>query len=93
MGCALTFRTYSAPVIFMNDNNEFSTQNISPTLISQIVEALRNKGWGSIEIYIENHQVVQITERKITKIKTTNQQNEISKMPRINRFQLKIQKY
>lgn len=77
----------------MNTTDEFSTQNISPTLISQIVDALRNKGWGSIEIYIENHQVVQITERKITKIKTDTQQNNLGRVPRINRFQLKIQKF
>ena len=81
------------PPDFMNDDNEFSTQTISPTLISQIVEALRNKAWGSIEIYIENHQVVQITERKITKIRGATQQNNVGKVPRINRFQLKIQKY
>jgi len=49
-------------------DNDFSTQNITPTLISQVVDALRNKAYGSVEIYIENHMVVQITERTITKV-------------------------
>lgn len=49
-------------------DNDFSTQNITPTLISQVVDALRNKAYGSVEIYIENHKVVQITERTITKV-------------------------
>lgn len=45
-----------------------STQIITPQLIGQIVDAIRNKAYGSIEIYIQNHQVVQITERTITKV-------------------------
>lgn len=49
-------------------DNDFSTQKITPTLISQVVDALRNKAYGSVEIYIENHKVVQITERTITKV-------------------------
>ena len=49
-------------------DQDFSTQAITPTLIGQIVDAIRNKAFGSIEIYIQNHRVVQITERTITKI-------------------------
>lgn len=53
----------------MNQSDqEFSTQTITPQLIAQIVDAIRNKAFGSIEIYIQNHRVVQITERTITKV-------------------------
>ncbi len=55
-------------------NNKYSTQQITPQLISQIVDALRNKAYGSIEIYIENFNVVQITERKITKLARSRNQ-------------------
>lgn len=41
---------------------------ISPELISEIVEALNNiRGWGSVEIYVQDYKVVQITERNIKK--------------------------
>ena len=46
----------------------YSTQKITPELISQIVDALRNKAYGSIEIYVENYLVTQITERSIRKL-------------------------
>jgi len=49
-------------------DNLYSTQKISPDLISQIVDALRNKAFGSVEIYVENYCVVQITERSIRKL-------------------------
>ena len=77
----------------MNDSQEeFSTQNISPQLISNIVDVIKNKSFGSVEIYIENGQVVQITERTIRKLRT-QRLNGNSKQGRINRFQLKIQKF
>lgn len=41
---------------------------VSPELIGEIVEALNNiRGWGSVEIYVQNYKVVQITERNIKK--------------------------
>ena len=49
-------------------DNVYSTQKISPDLISQIVDALRNKAYGSVEIYVENYAVTQITERSIKKL-------------------------
>ncbi len=53
----------------MNEpNDNFATDHISPQLISQIVEAIKNKAYGSVEIYIENYHVTQITERTITKL-------------------------
>ena len=53
-------------------DQDFSTQTITPQLIGQIVDAIRNKAYGSIEIYIQNHRVVQITERTITKVGITS---------------------
>lgn len=52
----------------MSQAEEFSTQQITPQLISQIISSLKNKAYGSIEIYVENYNVVQITERTITKV-------------------------
>jgi len=52
-------------------DEEFSTQKISPQLVSQILEAVKNKAYGSVEIYVENFNVVQITERTITKVRKT----------------------
>lgn len=49
-------------------DKDYSTQQISPALISQIVEAIKNKAYGSVEIYVENFTVTQITERTINKI-------------------------
>jgi len=46
----------------------FSTQNISPQLVSQVIDAIKNKAYGSVEIYISNYTVTQITERVINKI-------------------------
>ena len=40
----------------------------NPDLMDEIRRALKNiNGWGSVEIYIQNHRVVQITERNIRK--------------------------
>lgn len=50
------------------NRDECSTQKISPGLISQIIEALKNKAYGSVEIYVENYSVVQISQRTITKL-------------------------
>lgn len=46
----------------------YSTQNISAQLISQIVDALRDERYGSVEIYIEDYNVVQISKRSIKKL-------------------------
>ncbi|OGG15228.1 hypothetical protein A2773_05085 [Candidatus Gottesmanbacteria bacterium RIFCSPHIGHO2_01_FULL_39_10] len=48
--------------------SHYSTRAISPKLILEIKEALQNvKGWGSVEIFIQDSEVVQITERSIKK--------------------------
>lgn len=49
-------------------DDDFSTQKITPQLVGQIVDALRNKAFGSVEIYVENYNVTQITERTINKV-------------------------
>lgn len=53
-------------------DHSFSTQKITPQLISQIIDAIKNKYYGSVEIYIQNYSVTQITERTITKITRTS---------------------
>lgn len=62
-------------------DDEFSTQNITPALISQIIEAVKNKAYGSVEIYIQNHTVTQITERTITKVAKGSGQRQKPKDP------------
>lgn len=48
--------------------NDYSTKNTSPALLEEIADALKNiRGWGSVEIYVQNFKVVQITERNIKK--------------------------
>lgn len=50
---------------------DYSTKKINETLVLEIVEALKNiRGWGSVEIFVQDYKVVQITERNIKK--TTN---------------------
>ncbi len=47
---------------------DYSTQHISQTLIDEIVYALRAvHQYGSIEIYVQNSTVTQITVRNIKK--------------------------
>lgn len=47
---------------------DYSTKRVGTDLLEEIKQALKEvKGWGSIEIYIQNHKVVQITSRNIKK--------------------------
>jgi len=47
---------------------DYSTRKISENLLEEIKEALKNiRGWGSVEIYVQDWRVVQITERNIKK--------------------------
>lgn len=47
---------------------DFSTQRITKDLLEEIKSALKNiKGWGSVEIIVQDGRVVQITERSIKK--------------------------
>lgn len=47
---------------------DYSTKKIQEDLVEEILEALKNiRGWGSVEIYVQDFKVVQITERNIKK--------------------------
>lgn len=53
--------------------NNYSTKEVSKELIAEISEAVKNvRGWGSVEIYVQNFKVVQITERSIKKTNVSN---------------------
>jgi len=56
--------------------DDFSTRRPSKQLISELRRALKNiKGYGSVEIIIQDYKVVQITERNIKKTIQNNQAN------------------
>lgn len=47
---------------------DYSTKKVSKELIEEIIEALKNiRGWGSVEIFVQDFKVVQIIERNIKK--------------------------
>lgn len=47
---------------------DYSTKKINSELVEEVTEALKNiRGWGSVEIYVQDYKVVQITERNIKK--------------------------
>ncbi|CAN5169815.1 hypothetical protein BH09PAT1_BH09PAT1_0570 [soil metagenome] len=59
----------------------YSTRQVSQELVNEIVEALGNiRGWGSIEIYVQNHEVVQITERNIRKTSSSSSKDKTVKI-------------
>ena len=61
--------------------NDYSTKKANPELLEEITEALKNiRGWGSVEIYVQNFKVVQITERNIKK---TNQSSSLEQTVKI----------
>lgn len=56
---------------------DYSTKRVSNQLVGEIKDALKNvAGWGSVEIYIQDHKVTQITERKIKKTYNNNSQKK-----------------
>lgn len=47
---------------------DYSTKRITDELIVEVRDALKNiRGWGSVEIYVQDFKVTQITERNIKK--------------------------
>lgn len=51
-----------------NDNVSATSENVSPQLVGEIVSAIKLvRNYGSIEIYIQNNVVTQITVRNIKK--------------------------
>lgn len=60
------------------NKTDLSTKNPSRSLLSEIQRSLKNiKGYGSIEIYIQDYKVVQITERVIKKTNHAQVQNNL----------------
>jgi len=56
---------------------DYSTKQISKRLVEEVIKALQNiRGWGSVEIFVQDSEVVQIIERNIKK--TTNSFNGAS---------------
>ena len=47
--------------------------NRNPKLLSEINQALDDIRWGSVEIYVQNDEVTQITVKNIRKTKTTTE--------------------
>jgi len=46
----------------------YSTKYISEKLKEELLESIQNvKGWGSVEIFIQDYNVTQITEKNIKK--------------------------
>ncbi len=53
----------------MNDD-AYSTQNVSPYLLEELKRQLESiSGYGSLEIYVQDGQVTQISTRHIRKTK------------------------
>ena len=47
---------------------DYSTKKITQDLIEEVKLALKNvRGWGSVEIYVQDYKITQITERNIKK--------------------------
>ncbi len=51
----------------MGQTSVYSTNNISQKLIEEIKEALHDLDYGSVEIYVQDGEVTQITKRHIKK--------------------------
>jgi len=47
---------------------DFSTKKISQKLLEELIGSIKNiRGWGTVEIVIQDHIVTQITEKNIKK--------------------------
>ena len=54
---------------------DYSTKQVSKKLLEEMIKALQNIRWGSVEIIVQDSEVVQITERNIRK---TNGHNNLN---------------
>ena len=60
---------------------DYSTKKVSAELLDEVIEALKNiRGWGSVEIYVQDFKVVQITERNIKKTSNSSSIGHQSKI-------------
>lgn len=57
----------------------YSTKEVSQNLLEEIKKALTNIRWGSLEIFVQDSFVVQITERNIKKLENHEQENKKQK--------------
>ena len=47
---------------------DYSTKKVSTALVQELIDAIQNiRGWGSVEIQVQDFKVVQITERNVKK--------------------------
>lgn len=51
----------------MQQMTDYSTKNITPKLMAEISETLKDLDYGSVELHVVNNEVTQITKRKIKK--------------------------
>jgi hypothetical protein len=49
----------------MDDN--YATKNASPLLVEEVIRSIQSVNYGSVEIYIQNGKVTQISVRQIKK--------------------------
>lgn len=60
--------------------NNYSTKNVDKRLVEEIVMALKNiRGWGSVEIFVQDYKVVQIIERNIKKTQSAGVSIQVPK--------------
>lgn len=60
--------------------NNYSTKNVDKSLVEEIVMALKNiRGWGSVEIFVQDFKVVQIIERNIKKTQSNGVSIQVPK--------------
>lgn len=60
---------------------DYSTKRINKVLLEEVVEALKNiRGWGSVEIFVQDFKVVQIIEKNIKKTYNTSNINNQTKI-------------
>jgi hypothetical protein len=58
-------------------NDHYSTKKISSELLKQITEALKQvNGWGSVELFIQDYKVTQITQKNIQKLPNLSTKNQ-----------------
>lgn len=57
----------------------YAGENTNDSILQEIKHALKNIQWGSLEIFIQDSKVVQITERNIKKMKAQEAQTQTSK--------------
>lgn len=63
--------------------NTYSTRSISQALLEELTQALQHVGpYGSVEIYIQNSVVTQITMRNIKKTDTTDRNGHAKQLHR-----------